>query len=254
MLEVAKKATVLAGRKIVSLRKKGLTFKSKKRLGDIATDADITSEKIILALLQKHFPNHNFISEEAGKTDSGSEYTWLIDPLDGTIPYSSGLPIFGVSIGLLRNFQPQLGVVIMPDSGRLFWAERGKGAYMNGDRIAVSLEKDLINCVVGFDVPYIGTRSDAINRRLLHLADKVRYPTMLGCASAGAVFVASGILDAYLHSAHPWDYAAGALIVSEAGGRVTDYRGNNIDWSKDWIDLFASNGKIHDEILSLIKQ
>lgn len=254
MIDVAKRAAILAGRKIVFLRRKGLTFKSKERLGDIVTDADTASERIILELLKKQFPNHNFISEEVGKIDNGSEYTWIIDPLDGTIPYSSGLPIFAVSIGLLRNFQPQLGVVNMPDAGWLFWAEAGKGAYVNGERIKVSSKEDLMKCVVGFDVAYIGTRRDEIERRLLPLADRVRYPLMLGCASANGVYVARGILDAYLHSAYPWDYAAAFLIVTEAGGKVTDYSGRPIDWSKDRIDFFASNGLIHDEILSLIKQ
>lgn len=254
MINVAKRAAILAGRKIVFLRRKGLTFKSKERLGDIVTDADTASERNILGLLKKQFPNHNFISEEVGKTDNGSEYTWVIDPIDGTIPYSSGLPIFGVSIGLLRNYQPQLGVVNMPDAGWLFWAEVGKGAYMNGQRIEASSEEDLMKSVVGFDVGYIGTRKQEIERRLKPLADRVRYPLILGCASAGGVYVAKGILDAYLHSAHPWDYAAASLIVSEAGGRVSDYQGNPIDWSSDWIDFFASNGLIHDKIISLIKK
>lgn len=253
MIEVVKKAAIQAGRKIVFLRKRGLTFKSKERYGDFVTDADITSEKIILSELHKHFPNHNFVSEEAGKTDNRSQYTWVIDPLDGTTPYSSGMPTFSISIGLIRDGQPILGVVNLPALDSLFWAERGKGTFLNGKKINVSDKKELIKCVVGLDVPYIGTRREAIERLLLPLADKVRYPPMLACASVGGVYVASGILDAYLHSAYPWDYAAAFLIVTEAGGKVTDYNGKPIDWSKDSIDFFASNGLIHDEILSLIK-
>ena len=254
MLEIAKKVAVRAGRKVVFLRKRGLTFISKERLGDFATQADITSEEIILRELRKHFPDHNFLSEEAGKIDNHSEYTWVIDPLDGTTPYSSGMPTFAISIGLIREEQPILGVVNLPFLDSLFWAERGKGAFLNGKKINVNSKKELIKCVVGLDVPYIGRRREAIERQLLPLADKVRYPHMLGCASVGGVYVAKGILDAYLHTAYPWDYAAASLMVTEAGGKVTDYSGKPIDWSKDWIDFFASNGLIHDEILSLIKQ
>lgn len=254
MIEVAKRAAIKAGRKILLLRRRGLTFKDKERFGDFATNADISSETIILTELRKHFPNHNFISEEAGKTVNRSEYAWVIDPLDGTTPYSSGMPTFSISIGLIRERQPVLGVVNLPALDSLFWAERGNGAFLNGKKINVSDKKELIKCVVGLDVPYIGGRREAIERQLLPLADKVRYPPMLGCASVGAVYVAKGILDAYLHSAYPWDYAAGAIIVAEAGGRVTDYRGKPIDWSKDSIDFFVSNGLIHEEILSLIKQ
>lgn len=254
MIEIAKKVAIKAGRKVLFLRKKGLTFKNKERLGDIVTQADIISEEIILTELRKHFPTHNFISEEIGKINNHSEYTWLIDPIDGTTPYSSGMPTFAISIGLVKEGQPILGVVNLPALDSLFWAEGGKGAFLNGKKIKVSNKNELIKCVVGLDVPYVGARREAIERLLLPLADKVRYPPMLGCASVGGVYVAKGVLDAYLHSAYPWDYAAAFLIVTEAGGKVTDYNGKPIDWSKDWIDFFASNGLIHDEILSLIKQ
>jgi len=254
MIEIAKKVAIKAGRKVLFLRKKGLTFKNKERLGDIVTQADTTSEEIILTELRKHFPTHNFISEEIGKINNHSEYTWLIDPIDGTTPYSSGMPTFAISIGLVKEGQPILGVVNLPALDSLFWAEREKGAFLNGKKIKVSNKNELIKCVVGLDVPYVGVRREAIERLLLPLADKVRYPTMLGCASVGGVYVAKGVLDAYIHSAHPWDYAAAFLIVTEAGGKVTDYNGKPIDWSKDWIDFFASNGLIHDEIISLIKQ
>jgi len=253
MIEIAKKAAIEAGKKITLLRRKGLSFKGKKRLGDFATDADTLSEKIILDMLQREFPKHNFVSEESGTANRGSEYTWVIDPLDGTIPFSSGLPIFGVSIGLLKKHGPVLGVINLPEQGWLFWAEKGKGAFMNAERLVVSGKKELMKCVVGVEYGYMGTRGKEAEKLLIPLVDKVRYPPALGSSVAGCAYVAKGVLDGYIHSAHPWDFAAGALIVAEAGGKVTDYEGKPVDWTKDWIDFFASNGQIHDEILSLIK-
>jgi len=254
MLETAKKAAILAGRKILSLRKRGLTFNNKKRLGDFVTDADVASEQIILREIRSRFPNHNFISEEVGKIDNHSEYTWVIDPIDGTIPFSSGMPSFGISIGLIKEGKPYFGVINLPALNSLFWAERNKGAYLNGGRITVTKGKELLKSVIGFEFGYVGTRNVEMQKLLKPIIDKVRYTPVLGSTVVGLSYVANGNLDAYIHSAHPWDYAAGVVIVEEAGGKVTDYEGRPIDWSKDWIDVFASNGVIHEEILSLIKQ
>ncbi len=253
MIGIAKKAAIRAGEIILSKRGKNLSFKSKKRVGDFTTEADISSEREILRILKSSFPKHNFLSEEAGKEDNGSEYWWVIDPLDGTIPYSSGLPIFGISIGLLKAGNPILGVINLPALKSLFWAEKGKGAFLNGQKIKVSDKRKLIKSVVGLDLAYAGAREEELKKLASPIVDKVRYPPILGCASAGTVYVASGVYDAYLHSAHPWDYVAGAVIIKEAGGKVTDYEGKPIDWSKDWIDFFASNGRLHSKILSLIK-
>jgi myo-inositol-1(or 4)-monophosphatase len=253
MIEVAKEAAIRSGEKILSLRGKHLAVKSKERLGDFATEADEIAEKIILEILQKNFPKHNFLSEEIGKINKGSEYTWVIDPLDGTIPFTSGMPGFGTSIGLLKKNKPILGVINLPALDILLWAEKGGGAFLNGEKRKVNKERKLIKSVVGFDFAYIGSRREELERFIAPIVDKVRYPPNLACACLGASYVAIGVYEAYLHSAHPWDYVAGAVIVEEAGGKVTDFMGKPIDWSKDWIDFFASNGVVHEKILSLIK-
>src|SRR3989304_3479707 len=229
MLDVVKTAAIHAGRKVLLKRPKGLTYTSKERLGDFATDADTDSQTIIITELQRRFPRHNFVAEEDSlRVDNHSEYTWVIDPLDGTIPDSSGLPIFGISIGLLKDSKPVLGVVNLPQQGWLFWAEKAKGAFMNGERIRVSDKKELIKCVVGFDYAYPGMRQEELTALISPVVDKVRYPPMLGSAVAACSFVAKGILDGYLHSAHPWDYAAAAVLVTETGGRVSDFQGQPI--------------------------
>jgi len=194
MIEKAKKIAIQAGRKVLLLRKRSLTFTSKKRIGDFATEADLFSEEIILSELRKYFPSHNFISEEAGKLDNGSEYTWVIDPLDGTIPYSSGLPIFGISIGLLKNLQPQLGVINMPEERWLVWAEKAKGAYGNGKRLKVSKKNDLKECVVAVEYGYMGSRRVEAQKLLLPIIDNVRYPPALASSVASCAYVGAGVL------------------------------------------------------------
>lgn len=253
MLELAKKAASEAGNKLLSLQGKKHRFKEKKRLGDFATEADLAAEEIILKRLKREFPKHNFISEEMGEIDKGSEYTWIIDPLDGTIAFTAGLDNFGTSIGLLKANTPFLGVTNFPALKQFYWAEKGKGAFLNDKKTSVSKSDRLIDSIVGLDFAYAGGRKKELERLAFPIVDKVRYPPMFACAALGASYVARGVFDGYIHGAHPWDFAAGTVIVEEAGGKVTDYKGKSIDWSKDWINLFASNGLLHDKILSLIK-
>lgn len=253
MIEVAKKAAIKAGKITLSFRGKKHTFKEKEVMGDFTTEADLSSEKEILAILQTSFPKHNFKSKEIGEIDNGSDYWWVIDPLDGTAVYSSGLPTYGISISLLKGGEPVLGVINLPALESLYWAEKGRGAYLNGRKIKVSSEKDLARTVVGFDLAHMGNRREELQKLVEPLTDKVRYTPILGCSVAGSVYVASRVYDAYLHSGYPWDFAAGAVLIEEAGGKVTDYEGKPIDWSKDWIDFFASNDHLHNKILSLIK-
>src|SRR3990170_7593388 len=144
MIEVAKEAATKAGEIVVAYREGKHSVERKGTADNITTEADVASQAKILQILQASFPKYNFLSEEKeGRIDNGSEYTWVIDPLDGTGPYFSGLPTFGVSIGLLKGKKPVLGVLNFPVLGNLYWAARGKGAYRNGKRIAVSKEKRL---------------------------------------------------------------------------------------------------------------
>src|SRR3989344_8884472 len=141
MLEVAKKAANEAGEVVLKLRD-NLKVKTKSNDSDVLTQADLASEKIILATLKSSFPKYNYLSEEVGKEDNKSEYTWVIDPIDGTLSYASGLPFFGISIGLLKNNKPFIGVINLPALKSLYWAENGKGAFLNGKRIKVSSVQD----------------------------------------------------------------------------------------------------------------
>lgn len=255
MIEIVKKIAREAGEITLKIREKGLLVSRKTEdASNIVTQGDKASEDLIIKAIKKHFPSHSVLSEESGANNIKSQYCWVIDPIDGTLPYSAGLPTFGVSIGLLKKGRPYLGVIDLPALGELYWAEMGKGAFLNNKKISVSKEDKIKEALVGFELGWMEGRKRVLRRLIEPVALNARYTPIFGCTVAGLCYVARGALDAYIHTAYPWDFAAGTAIIQEAGGRVTDQEGKPIDWSKDWIDFFVSNGLIHDEILSLIKQ
>jgi myo-inositol-1(or 4)-monophosphatase len=251
MIEVAKEAAIRAGEISLELRAKKHRVTQKESASDFATEVDILSERKILEILKEAFPDHGFLMEESGEIDRGADFVWVIDPIDGTIPYFSGLPTYGISIGLLKNGEPILGVINLPALNQLYWAN-GDTAFLNGKRIHVNAILELQKAIVGFGVGYIGGREEEIRNLILPLADKVKYPPILDCNVAGMVYVASGEYGAFIHKAYPWDHAAGVAIIRGSGGMVTDFKGKELDWSKDMIEMVASNGLLHSQILSLI--
>lgn len=253
MLKVAKRAAIQAGKLLIKLRGEKLSAQIKGDSSSIVTKADLESEKLIFQILKSSFPQHNFVSEEKGSENNNSEFTWVIDPLDGTGPYFSGMPNFGVSIGLLKGKIPIVGVINLPAIGMLAWAEKGKGAYLNGKKIKVSRQNELSKAMVGFDLAWQRQREEEIGKLLRPVAPKVRYTPILGCTVNGLVNLACGIYDAYTHWAYQWDYVAGAAIVKEAGGKLTDYQGREINWSKETMSVLASNGLLHIKLVNLIK-
>lgn len=254
-LTVAKKAALEAG-KIISRysgEKYELNYKNKDR-SDFATKADVEAEEKIVAILTKNFPTHNIIAEEKNRINKGSEYTWVIDPLDGSLFYIKGLPLFAVSIGLLQDNQPVLGVIYDISAKDLYFAQKGKGAYLNNKRIAVSKEAELEAAVVNMDFGHRARRRQKLESYIITLADKMGYLCALGPAVGILGLLGKGSLDAYVVTAWIWDFAAGVVIVKEAGGKVTDFEGKEPDWSKDRLSIVASNGLIHDQILEALKK
>jgi len=252
MLEVAKKAAIEAGEIILKLRGKEHKVRFKGDQSNITTEADAASEKRILGVLQKKFPKHNFWSEDLGMVDNGSEYWWVIDPLDGTGPYFSGMPTYGVSIGLLKGGKPILGVLNFPSLKNIYWSYKGNGAFKNGKRIEVSKEKLLDKVMVGYDFAWMNMREKEVDNLLRPVVSKARYTPILGCTIAGLSYVAESIYGAYIHWAYNWDFVAGVAIIEEAGGKVTDKKGKGINWLDETVTIVASNGKIHDKLLKLI--
>lgn len=216
---------------------------------DVVTDADKASEALILAAIREQFPDHSVLAEESGQAVGTGEYQWLIDPLDGTLNYLHGLPIFCVSLALLRGGEPLVGVVYDPMRGELFAAERGGGAHCNGRRLRVSATTRLAEALLTTGFPYDRFSQPDNNIRehnhLLLRCQDVRRP---GSAALDLCNVAAGRSDAHWElGLSPWDVAAGALIVSEAGGTVSDWKG--APWRPDGPRMVASNGRIHAELI-----
>ncbi len=254
MLEAALHAAREAGKIQLSSCGQRVEEFEKDRGASFATEVDYRCEQAILDVLRERFPDHGFIAEESGSSGvEHAEHTWAIDPLDGTISYVSGQPYFAVSIGLLRASEPVLGVIHLPALGKTYWASRGGGAYRDGDRIHVSGEAQLHRAVLGFDLPDIGARTAEVRRLMLLMVDVVRFAYVFGGAAANLAFVAEGTLDGYVHDASIWDFAAGAVLVAEAGDRVSDPDGQRLHWTERKLSLAATNGTLHDAVLERLR-
>jgi myo-inositol-1(or 4)-monophosphatase len=219
---------------------------------ELVTDADHASEALVISAISRQYPDHAVVAEESGGTAAEAGYTWLIDPLDGTNNYAHGLPIFSVSLALLHDGAPLVGVIYDPTRDELFAAERGEGARCNGRRIHVSENASLAASLLATGFPYdYATNPDNNAREFTTLAGRVQGVRRLGSAALDLAYVAMGRFDAFWElRLQPWDSAAGALLVSEAGGRVTDWRGG--DWNPWSNRLLASNGHIHDEMVQML--
>lgn len=254
-LKIAKQAVTEAVELIRKQSGRKLQAAEKLGLFDLVSQVDIESEKRILSTIQAAFPNHNLISEERRYIDQGSEYTWVVDPLDGTISFLSGLPEnVTVSIGLLKSNQPILGVVKRVGKEETLWAVQGEGVFLNNERIHVSKTNLLKSAVLGSDFQNTAEmRIRDVERYKLFL-QKSRYVYALGGAVHSASLVAEGRLDGFVHTLKRWDVAAPAVIILEAGGQVTDWQGNPLDWSKEWLEVVYSNGLIHHQIIEALKE
>lgn len=230
----------------------GETTSSYKEDKTIVTEADYESEEYIINNLKKQFPDYSFLSEEAGRKEGESDYTWVIDPLDGTTNYSIGNPFFNVCIALCKGTEILTGVVYYPPQDELFYAEKGKGAYLNGEMIKVSDRDDIKESVHSFCHP----GDEKTTRRMFEIFQSMKLINskvrQIGSAALELSFVACGRLDSFMMlNINRWDVAAGALLVDEAAGQITDFEGDKFDLGSD--DLLASNGKLHDRILNIIE-
>lgn len=229
------------------------TIASKGSLNDLVTEADHASEKAIFKVIQENHPDHFILSEETGSMPTASNIKWIIDPIDGTINFANGIPICCVSIGVEENGEVIMGAVYNPFMNELFFAEKGKGATLNNQPIKVSDKDNLLaSCLVtGFPYQYLDTQNGPLQifEKLIRKAIPVR---RLGSAALDLCWTAAGRFDGfYEHKLQAWDSAAGFLIVQEAGGTVTDLKGEKYNPYQPGI--IATNGKIHHQLLSLIK-
>lgn len=221
---------------------------------DVVTDADKASEALIVAAIREQFPDHAIVAEEGGAAAGAGEYQWLVDPLDGTLNFLHGMPVFCVSLALLRSGEPHLGVVYDPMRGELFAAERGGGARCNGRPLRVSHTRRLAQALLTTGFPYNRFSQPDNNLRehnhLLLKAQDVRRP---GSAALDLCYVAAGRSDAHWElGLSPWDVAAGALIALEAGATVTDWQDQ--PWRPFVPRIVASNGAIHAELIHELRR
>jgi myo-inositol-1(or 4)-monophosphatase len=222
--------------------------------GDInlVTEMDIRSERAVVDTLLGSFPSHGVLAEEETSIRNDSEFTWIIDPLDGTTNYAHGYPCFSVSIALEQSGEIILGVIYDPMRDELFVAERGRGAFLNGRMIRVSNTDSLIRSLLATGFPYdrkISTRNNMDNfNNLLMASQEVRRD---GSAALDLCSVAAGRFDGFWElMLKPWDVAAGSLIVLEAGGTVSDFSGITFDINNE--EIVASNGRIHGQLIEIL--
>jgi myo-inositol-1(or 4)-monophosphatase len=219
---------------------------------NIVTDVDLASERLIREAISTYYPKHEILAEEGGLSESGSEYRWIVDPLDGTTNYAHGYPMFCVSIALECRGEVVLGVVYDPMRDELFAAEQGGGAALNNRPIHVSKTADLMQGLLSTGFPYDIKTSKLTN--LDHWANFAMNAQALrrdGAAALDLCYVACGRFDGFWElNLSPWDTAAGALIVSEAGGRVSNFIGG--PFSNYEPQIVASNGLIHERMIEVL--
>lgn len=220
-----------------------------KARDDLSSLADKEAERMIVAQLSKHFPDHNILGEESGLVDKGSDFTWVIDPLDGTTNFIQRIPYFGCSIGLAQHGVPILGVITYPLAGQVILAEQGQGAWLEGRLVRV-VERKLEESLVTFDLQ-AGEKVKGLDV-IKKIAPQARGVRWFGAAVITMMELAMGRNQAYIHpSLKDWDACAGAIIIQEAGGVVTNLEGQ--PWKLGRSDFLASAGpKLHEEILELI--
>ena len=218
---------------------------------DLVTKADYEVEKKIVEIIKNKYPNHGFILEESDNFNVNSEYIWAIDPIDGTTSFAHNYPMFSISIALFKNKEPLLGVVSVPCLKELFYAEKGKGAFLNNKKISVSKNSTLKTSIVATGFPYTGRKQ--IIKYLSKLAEVAQGIRRSGSAALDICYIAAGRADAYYEiGLKIMDTAAAQLILKEAGGKITDFEGNAI--VNNYERIVASNTRVHDELINLLKE
>ncbi len=225
----------------------------KKGENDLVTDADYESERKVMEIIKQKFPNHSFICEECGYSgNEDSEYKWLVDALDGTINFSRCVPLFSVSIALLKKDIPMISVIYNPITEDFYYAEKGKGAYLNNKRLHISKNSSLKESIIVTDLTKDREFHDEFFNMLLSLSKDVLGIRLTQSTSLNLAFVAEGRYDIFIkNKINYYDGIAGTLICEEAGGTAIDFSGNRI--SKSSQEIIVSNNLLNERILEKIK-
>ena len=222
---------------------------TEKGPGDPVTQADLAVDAHIASAISEAFPDHGLVSEESGERNSGADYVWILDPIDGTRYFIEGVPLYSISLALHKRNEAILGVVFNPETGELFSAKRGGGASLNGTRIHCSARTSLAESMVCVEIPHrhfsLDKIEDAMQKvnKLVRHADRVR---IIGVSALGLCYSAAGGFDAYVNLARTskiWDLAAGQVVLTEAGGRITRAPNN---------EIVGGPPPLHDELVELL--
>jgi myo-inositol-1(or 4)-monophosphatase len=252
LLALAIEAVLRAGELQMARFRSGVRV-DKKGAIDLVTEVDLDVERMFRSLVAERFPDHDVLAEELGQSRTGARHRWVFDPLDGTTNYAHGVPIFCASLALEIDGSPALGAIYDPNRSELFTVERGVGAWLNGAPLRVSEVATLTDALLVTGFPYdLQTRLADLIELFTRFLRQARAVRRLGSAALDLCWVAAGRMDGFWEQGlHPWDTMAAALLVQEAGGRVTGLDGGPYDATAGHV--LASNGLLHAEMLDVIR-
>ena len=254
MLEFIKKIALEAGEIIRLAYYKPETHIEYKGDIDILTETDLQCEEHITNRILERFPNDTILTEESKLSIGTTNQKWIIDPLDGTTNFSHRFPFCAVSIGLEINSEIRYGVIFNPIFNELFFAEKNKGSFLNERKIQISDNSEIKNCLIGTGFPYDRwQKGDYYIKQYLAFMKRCQGVRRAGAAAIDLCYVACGRLDGFFENKlRPWDMAAGSLIITEAGGKITQFDGEDWHYSNDTI--LACNGKIHEKMIEILRR
>ena len=247
--QVAREVALKAGDVLVDRfdKVKKVSFKGR---GNIVTDVDTYVEGEVFAILRGEYPDMGLLGEESAASSGNEGYTWIVDPLDGTRNYASGIPFYSVVVGLAFDGEALVGVNYDPVRNDVFEAERGKGAFLNGKPISVSEKSRIEDCILGMDLSYDNVGAVNGLEVVRSIWPGMQTARIMGSSALGISYAAAGRIDLYFHhQLAPWDQVAGVLLVEEAGGIITDRTGNRAGLHSD--GLIASNPTLHAEFMRI---
>ena len=251
---VAEAGARAGGDVVLKYHRTGVEMRSKESF-NLVSDADIEAEAAVVRVIRETFPDHAILAEEGHRADGNAENLWVIDPLDGTNNFAHKVPQFSVSVAYCRRGRPMCGVVFNPVTGDWYTARRGEGAFANGERARVGAQRGLSEALVGFGFYY--DRGAQMQATLAAIADffgnDIHGVRRMGCASLDLCWVGIGRFGVFFeHKLSPWDFAAGALFVEEAGGKVTTCDGEPLPMAPTGV--LATNGLLHGLALEITRR
>ena len=256
-LKICETAATAAGKKLAEML--GHVKVRLKAPADLVTEADVAAQKIVVETVLQAFPDHGFLGEEQledlpEQVTQSTGYRWIIDPLDGTTNYVHGVPHFAVSIGLEHDGQLLVGTIYNPMTGEMFSAEHGKGATLNGQRITTSGVRELSGSLGAVGLPPGVQETDPDVKAFFNAVPLCQGLRRTGSAALNLAYIAAGRYDAgWSFSTHPWDIAAGILLISEAGGIVSGPDGSELDVNRGTFAVAATR-ELHEEVLEKISK